>query len=80
MSNGYPRVSGYIAAVGDSIEHLRDKRGDQQVTFADVADHLHDYVDRNPADASVVQRLAEFLATVEDVDHAHERHPTRGLG
>ena len=65
--------------MSDQIEFLRSKRGDQQVTFADVADHLHDYVDRSPRDCEVVQQLAEFLARVEDVDHKHERDPRRGL-
>jgi hypothetical protein len=45
-----------------------------------VADHLHDYADRHPDDAAVVERIAGFLADVEDVPHDHDKDPTRGLG
>lgn len=64
----------------DPIEYLRAKRGDQQVTFADVADHLHDYADRHRDDSAAIGRLAAFLAAVEDVDHDHRDDPTRGMG
>jgi hypothetical protein len=64
----------------DDIERLRASRGDEQVTFADIADHLHDFVDRNPADRDAVQRLAAFLTAVEHTDHEHEASPTRGMG
>ncbi|HEX8001226.1 MAG TPA: DUF6104 family protein [Mycobacteriales bacterium] len=63
----------------DGIERLRAERGDEQVTFGDVADHLVDFVDRDPAARGVVDRLAGFLAEVERVDHAHENDPDRGL-
>ncbi|HEU5034816.1 MAG TPA: DUF6104 family protein [Mycobacteriales bacterium] len=65
--------------MGDEIGRLRDKRGDQDVTFADVADHLRDFSDINPDDGDVVQRLAAFLADVEDEPHHHETDPERGL-
>jgi hypothetical protein len=64
----------------DEIQRLRDKRGDQDVTFANVADHLRDFTDINPDDGNVVQRLAAFLADVEDEDHSHDADPDRGLG
>lgn len=63
----------------DGIERLRAERGDEQVTFGDVADHLVDFVDRDPAARDVVGRLARFLAEVEGVDHSHENDPRRGL-
>jgi len=66
--------------VGDEIERLRDRRGEQKVSFADVADHLRDYTDAHPGDGDVVQRLAGFLADVEDLDHEHDADPQRGLG
>lgn len=65
--------------MADEVERLREERGDEKVSFGDVADHLHDYTDRHPDDAGVIQRLAGFLADVERRDHNHDAHPTRGL-
>jgi hypothetical protein len=64
---------------GSGIDRLRDRRGDERVTFGDVADHLVDFAERNPDDAAVVDRLAAFLAHVEDVDHDHRADPERGV-
>ena len=66
--------------MGDEIERLRAKRGEQEVKFAPVADHLRDFTDIRPDAGDVVQRLAGFLADVEDEDHAHENDPDHGLG
>jgi hypothetical protein len=66
--------------MGDEIARLRGKRGDQDVTFAQVADHLRDFTDLHPDDGDAVQRVAAFLADVEDVAHRHENDPDRGLG
>ena len=63
----------------DQIERLRDKRGDQDVKFAQIADHLHDYTDLRPDDGDAVQRVAAFLADVEDFPHEHQNDPQRGL-
>jgi hypothetical protein len=57
---------------GDGVRRLRDKRGDQEVTFADVADHFEDYVLRRPEARDTIDDLASFLAGVEDVDHEHD--------
>lgn len=54
------------------VDGLRRKRGDEEVTFADVADHLDDFVAREPASAATVDALARFLAGVEDMSHEHE--------
>jgi hypothetical protein len=62
------------------IDRLRAKRGEEQVTFNDVADHLVDFAEREPESAEVLDRLAHFLAGVEDVDHDHDADPERGLG
>jgi hypothetical protein len=66
--------------VDDDIERLRAKRGEESVTFAQVADHLRDYVDRHHDDSKTVQRVAAFLAAVEEVDHDHDADARRGLG
>jgi hypothetical protein len=51
---------------------LRERRGDELVTFGDVADHLQDFVRRDPSTEPVVDRLAAFLAVVEALPHGHE--------
>jgi hypothetical protein len=66
--------------VGDEIERLRAKRGDENVTFEQVADHLRDYIGRRAEDSSAVDRLAGFLADVEDIPHDHDKDARRGLG
>jgi hypothetical protein len=66
--------------MGDEIRRLRDKRGDQDVKFSQIADHLQDYTDIKPDHGDVVQQVAAFLADVEDLDHQHENDPDRGLG
>lgn len=63
----------------EGITRLREARGDEQVTFHDVADHLVDFADREPGDREVVDRIARFLADVERVDHDHENDPERGV-
>jgi hypothetical protein len=57
------------------IASLREKRGDQEVTFDDIADHLEDHVRRWPADTPAIERLARFLSGVEEVPHDHQDGP-----
>jgi hypothetical protein len=57
---------------------LRDKRGDQQVTFDDIADHLVDFAERHPELDAVTADIAEFLAVVEDVEHDHSEDEDTG--
>ena len=61
------------------VETLRSKRGDEEVTFDNVADHLIDFVVRHPGAQGTIDRLALFLANVEDRHHEHEQHPARGI-
>jgi Family of unknown function (DUF6104) len=65
--------------MGEGVDRLRRRRGEEEVTFDNVADHLVDFAERHPGEADVIDRLARFLADVEDVDHHHERDPERGL-
>lgn len=65
--------------MADEIERLRDKRGAEEVRFGQVADHLRDYTDMNPDHGDVVQRLAGFLADVEDEPHDHDADAEHGL-
>ena len=57
---------------GAGAEHLKQKRGEEKVTFSDVADHLIDFAQRHPEVAETVDRLARFLAGIEDVPHDHD--------
>jgi hypothetical protein len=56
----------------NGVERLRNKRGDQEVTFSDVADHLDDFVNSDPDSRETIDKLASFIAGVEDVDHQHQ--------
>jgi hypothetical protein len=60
------------AVVIEGIELLRAKRGNESVTFGDIADHLVEFEELYPSDAEAIDRLASFLARVEDADHSHD--------
>jgi len=48
------------------IEELQSRRGDEEVTFAWLADQLSTFVDLNPDFEIPVERLATWLARLED--------------
>lgn len=48
------------------IDELADRRGDESVTLAWVADKLRCYVDDNPEFEVPIERLATFLAREDD--------------
>ena len=48
------------------IEELEDRRGDDTVTLAWVAERLRDFVDLNPEFETPVERLATWLARFDD--------------
>ena len=50
------------------IEELADRRGDETVTLAWVADRLRDFVDLNPEFETAIERLATWLARLDDDD------------
>jgi len=54
-----------------TIEELREARGDEKVTFADVADHLVDALERRPDAASEIGMVARYLKDVEQLPHHH---------
>ena len=47
------------------IEELDDRRGDEQVTMAWLAERLRDFVDMNPEYETAVDRLASWLARLD---------------
>ena len=50
------------------IEELVDRRGEEQVTFAWLADRLREFVDLNPEFEVPVERLATWLARDDEDD------------
>jgi hypothetical protein len=48
------------------IEELADRKGDEQVSVAWLAERLRDFVDLNPGFETAVDRLASFLARLDD--------------
>jgi Family of unknown function (DUF6104) len=48
------------------IEELGQRRGDEDVTFAWLADRLREFVDLNPEFEVPVERLATWLARDDD--------------
>ena len=50
------------------IEELVERRGDEQVTLSWLADRLQTFVDLNPEFETAVERLATWLARLDDED------------
>ena len=50
------------------IEELAQRRGDEQVTLDWVASRLREFVDLNPDFETPVERLATWLARLDDDD------------
>jgi hypothetical protein len=48
------------------IEELAQRRGDEQVTLDWVAERLREFVDLNPEFETPVERLATWLARLDD--------------
>jgi uncharacterized protein DUF6104 len=50
------------------IEELAQRRGEEMVSLAWLAQRLRDFVDANPELESPVERLATWLARLDDED------------
>jgi hypothetical protein len=50
------------------IEELVDRRGDENVSLAWLADRLSEFVDLNPEFEVPIERLATWLARLDDED------------
>jgi hypothetical protein len=50
------------------IEELTDRRGDEEVSLAWVAERLREFVDLHPEFENPVDRLATWLARLDDPD------------
>jgi len=50
------------------IEELQRRRGDDEVSLAWLAEQLRDFVELNPEFEIAVERLATYLARLDDED------------
>jgi hypothetical protein len=50
------------------VEELAARRGEEEVTLAWLADRLSEFVDLNPEFETPVERLATWLARLDDDD------------
>ena len=50
------------------IEELEERRGEEQVSVTWLAERLRAFVDLNPGFDAAVDRLASFLARLDDED------------
>lgn len=48
------------------IEELARRRGDEELTYNELADELRTFVDFNPEFETAVERLAVYLARIDD--------------
>jgi hypothetical protein len=48
------------------IEELEKRRGDEEVTLAWLADRLQEFTDLNPEFETAIERLATWLARLDD--------------
>ncbi|GEM_PF-230968 len=60
------------------IEELEDRRGQQQVSVAWLARRLRDFVDENPDLETAVDRLATWLARLDDEEDLLSERPVGG--
>jgi len=58
----------YVYFTDRGIEELAERRGEEQVSMAWLAERLRDFVDLNPGFDVAVYRLASFLARLDDED------------
>jgi Family of unknown function (DUF6104) len=50
------------------IEELAERRGDEEISLAWLADRLREFVDAAPEFETAVDRLATWLARLDDED------------
>ncbi|MFT4263934.1 MAG: DUF6104 family protein [Nocardioides sp.] len=50
------------------LEELERRRGDEEVTFAWLAESLQAFVDTHPEFETAIERLATWLARLDDPD------------
>jgi Family of unknown function (DUF6104) len=50
------------------IEELAERRGDEEISLGWLADRLREFVDSSPEFEAAVDRLATWLARLDDED------------
>ncbi len=50
------------------LEELQARRGDEEVSLAWLADRMQEFVDLNPEFEIPIERLATWLARLDDFD------------
>ena len=63
-----PREAGRVYYTDRGIEELADRRGEEQLSLAWLAERLRDFVDLNPGFETPIDRLASWLARLDDED------------
>ncbi|MEK8144812.1 DUF6104 family protein [Streptomyces sp. M10(2022)] len=63
-----PSYSGRMYFTDRGIEELQKRRGEEEVTFEWLAEQLRTFVDLNPDFEVPVERLATWLARLDDED------------
>ena len=58
----------YLYFTDRGIEELEERRGEEEVSMAWLAERLRAFVDLNPGFDVAVDRLASFLARLDDED------------
>lgn len=48
------------------IEELSDRRGEEQISYVWLAERLREFVDQHPEFETPIERLATWLARLED--------------
>jgi hypothetical protein len=71
MHEGVDRSGADTRRAITGVERLRERRGDERVTFADVAD-LQDFAVANPDQRELIDRLGTFLAGAGGKPHWHD--------
>jgi Family of unknown function (DUF6104) len=59
------------------IEELEERRGTEEVSLAWLAERLRDFVDENPDFETAVDRLASWLARLDDDEDLLAERPVR---
>lgn len=60
--------NGCVYFTDRGIEELQTRRGEEEVSLAWVAERLREFVDLNPEFETPVERLATWLARLDDED------------
>jgi Family of unknown function (DUF6104) len=60
------------------IEELDDRRGDEQISIAWLAERLREYVDEHPEAESTIDNLATWLARLDDADEDDDLYDDPG--